>query len=593
MLRVTSVRFTRFKGLKDFSVSLDQFNILVGPNNAGKSTVLGAFRILAEAMRRARTKNATLVVGPDGNAKGYEVNLSNVPIATENVFYNYEEDLGAKVVFHVSSGNTLTLFFPEAGVCNLICEAGGRPVVTASTFRQHFDFRIGFVPVLGPVEHDEQLYQEEAASDALLTHRASRNFRNIWYHYPEDFGEFRALVRETWPGMDIKPPEVDRSHPKPLLRMFCPEDRFDREIYWAGFGFQVWCQMLTFMVKNANASLFIIDEPDIYLHSDLQRQLVAILRSLGPDILIATHSTEIISEADPNEILLVTKKARSAQRITDPSRLQAVFDVLGSNLNPTLTQMARSRRVVYVEGKDFLLLSRFANKLNMRAVAIRSSFAVVPTEGFNPSKVAIFTQGVEATLSTSVLAAVVFDRDYRSDEEIASEQAALLEHCSYAHIHARKELENFVLVPSAIDRAIARRVAEKTARTGEQVVCAETAADMMQSITEEMKPAVQAQYLEKRRPFLKQVQPGVDDATLTQRILGDFEADWADLDRRLTVVPGKEVLSRMNTHLQATCGLTVTANSIIEAMRVDEVPSEMVEVIEELDQFAKRVVDRV
>lgn len=143
--------------------------------------------------------------------------------------------------------------------------------------------------------------------------------------------------------MDIKRPEVDMSHDEPLLRMFCPEERMDREIFWAGFGFQVWCQMLTFMVNNKAASLFMIDEPDIYLHSDLQRQLVTALRALGPDILIATHSTEIISEADPDEILVVTKKARSAKRVGDPSQLRSIFMTLGSNLNPTLTQFAQDQ----------------------------------------------------------------------------------------------------------------------------------------------------------------------------------------------------------------------------------------------------------
>ena len=181
------------------------------------------------------------------------------------------------------------------------------------------------MPILGPVEHEEQLFQKEAAREALLSHRASRNFRNIWYHYPEAFDEFRSLVRSTWPGMDIKKPEVDSSHEKPLLLMFCPEQRIDREIYWAGFGFQVWCQMLTFIVANRNSSLLVIDEPDIYLHSDLQRQLITILRSLGPDILIATHSTEIIMEADPNEILVISKKTQSAKRVKDPVQLRSIF----------------------------------------------------------------------------------------------------------------------------------------------------------------------------------------------------------------------------------------------------------------------------
>ena len=57
--------------------------------------------------------------------------------------------------------------------------------------------------------------------------------------------------------------------------------------------------MLTFIVEGKQASLLAIDEPDIYLHSDLQRQLLSILKEAGPDVLIATHSTELVSDADP------------------------------------------------------------------------------------------------------------------------------------------------------------------------------------------------------------------------------------------------------------------------------------------------------
>jgi len=89
--------------------------------------------------------------------------------------------------------------------------------------------------------------------------------------------------------------------------------------------------MLTFIVSSSESSLFIIDEPDIYLHSDLQRQLVSVLKNLGPDILIATHSIEIISESDPDDLLVINKSYRFAKRIKDPTQLQKVFQILGSN----------------------------------------------------------------------------------------------------------------------------------------------------------------------------------------------------------------------------------------------------------------------
>lgn len=302
--RITSVRFTKYKAFRDFTFSPGHFNVLVGPNNAGKSTILGAFRILAEAIRKAKSKAPILIESPTGQQRGYEINLSSIPVATENVFYDYDDSEPAVVRFRISNGNHLKLVFPAPNVCHLFCETQSKNVTGPAQFKNLFPIEIGFVPILGPVEHNEPLFQKDAARDALLSHRASRNFRNIWYHYQDNFKQFKELLQTSWPGMDIELPEVDNSHEKPMLRMFCPESRIPREIFWSGFGFQVWCQMLTFIVAHKTSSILLIDEPDIYLHSDLQRQLISILRTLGPDILLATHSTEIITETDPHDIYL-------------------------------------------------------------------------------------------------------------------------------------------------------------------------------------------------------------------------------------------------------------------------------------------------
>lgn len=263
MHQFVRVEFTRFKAFKSFSLDLKHFNILVGPNNAGKSTVLAAFRILAAAMRRASARKATLIRGPQGTLQGHPVDLKSISIADENIFFDYDDTEPATIKFKLSNGNILTLFFPEAGACFLIPDAQGKSVATPSAFEKNFNCRIGFVPILGPVEHHEPLYEKEAARLALYNYRAARNFRNIWHHFPESFEDFRSVLNQTWPGMDIEKPEIDTSHGKPLLFMYCPEQRKPRELYWAGFGFQVWCQMLTHIMQAKGKSLFLIDEPDI------------------------------------------------------------------------------------------------------------------------------------------------------------------------------------------------------------------------------------------------------------------------------------------------------------------------------------------
>lgn len=582
---IIRVEFSRFKAFKSFIIDLRHFNILVGPNNAGKSTILTAFRILAAAMRKASTRKAEWVRGPHGNLLGYSIDLSAISVAEENIFFNYDDSEPAKVVFHLSNKNKLTLFFPEGGVCHLIPEAQGKAASAPTSFRAQFNCPIGFVPILGPVEHHEPLYEKEAARLALFNYRAARNFRNIWFHYPDKFQEFRTALLQTWPGMDIERPEVDRSHDKPRLHMYCPEQRIPREIFWSGFGFQVWCQMLTHLIQSSDVSLFLIDEPDIYLHSELQRQLLGLLRNLGPDILIATHSTEIITEAETDDIVLVNKGRRSARRIKDPSQLEEVFRILGSNINPILTQLAKTRRALFVEGKDFQILGKFARKVGQLAVGNRADFAVVPVEGFNPERIRSLKFGMEATLGGKIVAAAVLDRDFRCDGECEEVSKECKSFCDYVAIHKCKEIENFLLVPAAIDRAAERKVADQAKRAGTRLSYNACAIKILNALADSKKSYVASQHLANRRRFERSNQPHLHETKVGEMALEDFDCLWADEKTRLSLIPGKEAIGVINKHLQDEYGVSITPSRIVDAMRPDEIPDEMIKLISLLVEF--------
>jgi len=267
-----------------------------------------------------------------------------------------------------------------------------------------------------------------------------------------------------------------------------------------------------------------------------------------------------------------------------------VFRTLGSNLNPVLTQLAKTRRVLFVEGNDFQIISRFARKLGLRRVANRSDFAVVPVEGFNPVKVRDFKQGMETTLGASVSAGVVFDRDFRSDVECQKEAVALKKTCGFVHIHGRKELENFVLLPDSLGRAIGRRIAERNARSGESGSPPCDMAALLGSVTEPMRHRVAAQYINRRRRFEKARQPSLDDASIDEQVMREFDELWADPQRRLMLAPGKEVLAALNAKLQGEFKITVSPALIIECCLVSEVPQEMIDLVNGLANFSEAVV---
>ena len=199
---ITSVQFRNFKALKDFSVTLREMNILVGPNNSGKSTVLSAFRALSAGLRKANSRNPEQVHALDGIRLGYRIFEDSLPISMDNI-HTDDSEADTTVKFRLSNKNELLLYFAADGGCVLVPETTGRRIHNTSSFRSAFPIGVGVVPVLGPVEHQEPIILEDTVRRDLYTHRASRHFRNYWYHNPKGFEEFSVLVNKTWPEMRI------------------------------------------------------------------------------------------------------------------------------------------------------------------------------------------------------------------------------------------------------------------------------------------------------------------------------------------------------------------------------------------------------
>jgi len=558
-------------------------NITVGPNNCGKSTILGAFRALDAAIRRARSKSAEIVPGPDGEVFGHRITEESLPISIENVHTDYNES-NSTVIFRFSNRTRLKLYFPSDKGCILFLDTNSKSIRTPSEFRKIFPFTIGVVPVLGPVEHDEMILKENTVKRDLASHRASRHFRNFWYHFPDGFEDFSSLVRKTWPGMDIQKPEkLDYRSAK--LSMFCQEKRIDRELYWAGFGFQVWCQLVTHIVRSQENSIIIIDEPEIYLHPDVQRQLLGILRNVGPDIMIATHSTEIMSEADPSEILLVAKESSSAKRLRDIKEVQTALDTVGSIQNITLTKLAQSQKLLFLEGSsDYNIIRRFAAKIGLSELATGNNITAIVSEGFSSwKKIRAFAWGMNKAIDRNISIGAIFDSDYWPPEQVSSILQDLKNHVTFAHIHKRKEIENYLMIPNVLQRVLDKNILKKAKRSGNTVKTKESISVLIEKITNPMKTQLQGQYIAKRTKFLKRSKE--DDATITAETIDTFEKKWNILSTRMEIVPGKEVLQKLRSVIQDKYSVNLTDYQIIDEFKIDDIPTDLSELIKKIDTF--------
>ncbi len=584
-IRISSIKFTNFKALANFSVTLADTNILVGPNNAGKSTIISAFRILDVALRKARRLKAEQVPLPNGGiGLGHRVPEHQISVSLENVATNYNSE-DSRIEFRLTNRNKLYLFFPNQGGCILHWDNEGTVVTSPARFRSAFPVTVEVVPVLGPLEHEENYVTQETIEKSLNTHRACRHFRNYWYYFSEGWDDFAKMISLTWPGMKIGKPELDLLNRK--LSMFVAEDRMDREIYWSGFGFQIWCQLLTHLSRSDDFSLIVIDEPEIYLHPDVQRQLLTILRDLKADVLLATHSVEIMGEADPSEILLINKSSRSAKRLKDIEDVQLALTSLGSAQNVTLTHLARTRKIVFVEGmSDYQIIRRFAKNIGLNDLSAGNDLTAFESGGFSSwEKIKHFAWGVKNTIDTKMKLFAVYDRDYFCHDEIESISSELSAELTFAHIHKRKEIENYFLLIPVLERVLEKQIEIKNKRSDTYSHKTKYIAEYLLEISSAFKIDAQSQYLARRLSYYRS--SSIDSSKISKDAIHEFESLWLDLNTRMNIVPGKSVLRALRDAVQTDYAVNLTDVQIIDEFRYDEIPEDLRLLLHNLEIFRK------
>jgi len=210
---------------------------------------------------------------------------------------------------------------------------------------------------------------------------------------------------------------------------------------------------------------------------------------------------------------------------------------------------------------------------------------VVATEGFNPDKVKSLKEGMEHPLGRTILCGVILDRDYRSEAECDEIQFGLEKISEFCRIHRSKEIENFVLIPSAIERSIKRRIIERQKRGGKVKNFSHDIGDMLDDFCADRKSYILSQFTERYKAHERKVR-SAHEATLIQEAVDEFEKRWANASERLKLVPGKEALAWLNSKVQPIYKVSITAGGIVDAMHVDEIPLEMKELIDQIGSFA-------
>lgn len=575
------VEVSNYKKFPKFRVSLRSGNVLVGPNNAGKSSVLDAFRLL-EACRRSFRRRRPIPINVDGQGVfyGHEVPDSALPFRLENITHNYSSEDAVVLFGHENGAKLVMRLHPERATRIYLDNTSGGAPNTPAKFAKAFPLEMKIVPTLAPFEVEERYVRDETVQKNDGTRLAARVFRNIWLRKsPKDFQEFASEVARAWPGVNVQPPEAQYGQ-ESIVQMFFEENRIIREVNWAGFGFQAWLQLYTHMLSAGEDAILVIDEPDVYLHPDLQSRLMAFIHSRFKQFIVATHASEIINGVKTSAVVSVNPRYQSAKRVVSDGDYSELFRYIGSSENADFARVAKSKSVLFVEGLDGRLLHRFAAALNLFPLSSQSEVAIAKIGGFSEYRKA--TDAVWAfkeIVDLDISAFCLFDRDYRSREQVQrfldQKKPSGLEW----EVLDRKEIENYLLESGPIARAVNLRLKKK----GEQqAVCESQIEDIILDFAKAEQHAIAGQLVSNA---LKTKISSVDDSTVISEISIKVQEAISVFDTARIMIPGKRALSYLNDRIREEYSVSISAASIISSTKAEDISGEFADVLRRINRF--------
>jgi len=339
MLR--KIELKNYRGYEEHEIDLRDLTIVVGKNNAGKSTLIEALRLLSLVTNRYKTAPYRRVPSwleiPTVNS-GVSPSLQRIDFSYQNIYHSYS-DPPATITAEFLNKTKVKIYFAGEKKFHAVLFNGKGNVCSRADLKDLDLPTINILPQISPLISDEKVLNEEYVKLNVESPTSSRHFRNQLNYLNQHYKKFKKLIEDTWEGLRILEyyagNRIEEKNPYLLIQ----EGVFTTEISMMGHGLQMWMQTMWFLARCNPNSTVILDEPDVYMHADLQRKLIRLLRNEFKQVIIATHSIEIMSEVEPESILVIDRNKPKSIFASDFNAVQKVLLNIGSIHNIALARL--------------------------------------------------------------------------------------------------------------------------------------------------------------------------------------------------------------------------------------------------------------
>ena len=387
---LTRLAVRNFKLFDDIVLDLGQQVVLIGPNNAGKTTALQALALWDVGLKRWLEKWGAGAI--PSKRPGVAVNrrdLIALPVPTAKLLWRdlhthsggrYED--GRQRTEHVrieivvdgiewSCGLEFDYANEESFYCRPLRQENGERMPVPEAAR---DVRVAYLPPMSGLAANETRLDQGAINVRLGEGRTAEVLRNLCYRILET-----EDGTERWQRLDERVHKLFGSRldePKyipergEISMTYRTHGGLPLDLSACGRGQQQTMLLLAHMAANPG-SVLLLDEPDAHLEILRQRQIYQVLSDTADEtrsqIIAASHSEVMLNEAAGRDVLIAF--------VGKPHRL----DNRGSQVAKALkdigfehyVQAEKTGWVLYLEGAtDLAILLALARRLDHPAVEL-------------------------------------------------------------------------------------------------------------------------------------------------------------------------------------------------------------------------------